>query len=369
MYFYSWSIQFFIQFVRYTSQTPGECTLRVVRASFAFGRGAHTHTPAMKCAVLTDACLTLHAPTPGCSSQCPRTARPFRIDVHSATAAEEVATAVNVTRTLLDPIDSFRFRHLERDLYAHPPQEPRRRVHAAGNNLTMLWPAWEGGFGDHFMWTLIPLGFMLAQGQLPETPIAISGALYPQLYDQLRRVRRICTFERNDSYSDVRIEHPLPRCESQCFDQIDVCTLSPIAHRHAWRGVMALDQLLGFPVPAPSDAAMATHHGVLCVLFARRASWHGRVILNVDQLVKGCSAANVSGWRLRCRSRHLGSMPVARVVHLLRQTDVFVSMHGADVINGMHMLPGRAVCAPPAARCGCPIVEASSRPNPPTAGV
>lgn len=300
----------------------------------------------MECAALTEACLTLNAPTRGCSSTCPQAARPFRIDAYGVAASEEVSAAINLTKFLPDPLDGFRLRHLERDLFANP----RRPVRAAGA-ITMLWPNWEGGYGDHFMWTIIPLGFLLSQRQLPDTPIAISGALYPKLYAQLRRVRHVCTFERNDSYADVRIVNPLPRCESQCFRSISICTLPAIAHEQSWRATVTLDHLLGFPIPALSEAAVATNPGVLRVLFARRKSWHGRVLLNVDELVNGCAASRVLGWRLRCRGQELGSMPVATMVQLLRHTDVFVSMHGADVINGMHMMPGRAVRHhPPCAR-------------------
>ena len=87
---------------------------------------------------------------------------------------------------LRDPLVSTRMRHLEYDLFDHPDVAasalPRRRARPDGS-LVMLWPMWEGGFGDPYMWTVIPMGYALAQGELPNATIAISGALYPNLYE------------------------------------------------------------------------------------------------------------------------------------------------------------------------------------------
>ena len=82
---------------------------------------------------------------------------------------------------------------------------------------------------------------------------------------------------------------------------------------------------------------------VLQVLFAERNSWHGRHLTNMQALVSGCAERKVAGWTLHCRARSLGAMPLRQMIALMRRVDVFVSMHGADVINGLHMLPGRAI--------------------------
>jgi len=140
----------------------------------------------------------------------------------------------------------------------------------------------------------------------------------------------VCTFERNDSYADVRVVNPLPRCAPHaCYSRISLCEPIPISHSNSWRGVAALDALIGFPVPSIADAAVSAKHGVLHVTFALRRSWHGRNLLNVDSLVERCDHINASGWRVRCRARALAAMPLFEVVRVLRITDVFVSMHGA----------------------------------------
>ena len=106
---------------------------------------------AFTCARLSDACLTLHEPSPSCSSSCAKSDRPFRIDGHGHNAEAEINAAVGALRHLADPFDSFKLRHLERDLFAMQriTAKRRRQLHrarAAGEELTMIWPNWEAGF-------------------------------------------------------------------------------------------------------------------------------------------------------------------------------------------------------------------------------
>ena len=341
----------------------------------------------MRCAHLRSACLVLHEPQP-CSSTCgverhrvvePRL-RPFHIDVQTEDASAQIARATATLRELRDPVDSFRFRHIEYDLFARPNRTTRSTT-----RMTLLWPAWEGGFGDPFMWTLIPLGHLLAHGTLPNTTLGISGALYTGMWAPLQATgRHVCTFERGDRYDDVAVRQPLPRCARRsCHSTLSLCMPPAVSHADSWRAVAALDAQLGLPVPRLSEAAIASTttmhtspsssssaHGhrhrspvaqrrrVLRVLFARRTSWHGRNLLNLDELVARCNGAGAGGgagvgssdagalpggWVLRCEARALGGLPLATAAALVREVDVFVSMHGADVINGLHMAPGRAV--------------------------
>lgn len=322
---------------------------------------------AFTCARLSDACLTLHEPSPSCSSSCAKSDRPFRIDGHGHNAEAEINAAIGALWHLADPFDSFKLRHLKRDLFAvqRITAKRRRQLHrarAAGEELTMIWPNWEAGFGDPYMWTVIPLGYTMAQGQLPNSTLAISGALYPRLYEPLRRTRQVCTFERNGSYvfrgtnngQDNRnrkgpfaVHHaidPLPRCASACYSRISLCLPPHVEGEHSWLGVTTLDAQLGFPIPSLSASRLSATHGVLHLLFAKRNSSHGRSLQNIDALVSTCPEIRLpSGWRVHCRTRVLGELPLVKLVRLMRRTDVFVSMHGADVINGMHMLPGRTV--------------------------
>lgn len=144
----------------------------------------------LKCSVLTDACLTLHAPTPSCSSTCPKTRRPFRISVFGRNASQEVDSLLRNHRYLKDPIDSFRFRHLEYDIFPMNMTRPPTLRRDMSPSFTMMWPAWEGGFGDLYMWTLIPLGNVLAAGNLPNTSIGISGALFTRAWEPIMHTGR-----------------------------------------------------------------------------------------------------------------------------------------------------------------------------------
>ena len=302
----------------------------------------------MQCAVLRDACLTLHDPQP-CSSTCgvmkhkvvDASKRPFRIDVFGTGADEQVKHAVYALRKLRDPVDSFRLRHLDYDLFSRPDEPPPA---VTGSGMTMIWPAWEGGYGDPFMWTLIPLGHLLAEGLLPNTTLGISGALYTSMWAPLQRHgRSVCTFERGDRYEDVSVQRPLPRCEAHaCHRALSLCMLPAVAHAKSMHAVATLDAQLGLPPPLPV-ASNAAEPGVLRVLFAERNSWHGRNLLNLDGLLAHCGRTSLDGWRVQCQKRALGQLPLAHVARLVRRADVFVSMHGADVVNGLHMQPGRAL--------------------------
>ena len=245
-----------------------------------------------------------------------------------------------------DPLDSTVLRHLEKDLFARaghevPPSEP-------AGGITMVWPSWEGGYGDAYMWTVMPLGYWVSRGMLPNTStLAISGTLYSKLWEPLRRIRNVCVFERGDRYHDVAVRDPLPRCApSSCYRQVHVCEPPKVSHERSWRGAVELDYLMGLPRLSAAASTLSMHEGVLRVLFAKRVSAHGRNLLNIDSLVSGCPRFGPklgSSWVLHCKARELGSMRLLDMLELMRKTDVFVSMHGADVINGIHLRPGRSV--------------------------
>uniref|UniRef100_A0A7S0J3A0 Uncharacterized protein n=1 Tax=Calcidiscus leptoporus TaxID=127549 RepID=A0A7S0J3A0_9EUKA len=56
-----------------------------------------------------------------------------------------------------------------------------------------------------------------------------------------------------------------------------------------------------------------------------------------------CDGSRLAGVMLRCEAMSLGKLELAVMIAALRAADVFVSMHGGDVINALHMRPGRAV--------------------------
>ena len=313
---------------------------------------------ALHCHALPSSCLTLNEPQPSCSSQCANRNRAFRIDVHAPSARQKIKQAVAATSGIRDPIASMSFRHLERDLF--PSSEAAPLPIAPGSQFSMLWPNWEGGFGDLHMWTMLPLGLALRDGSLPNCTLGISGALYSRAWHALSHARSICTFERYDTYevpdgaNTVResVHNPLPRCAPtrQCFETLHLCrpTALPPKSTRPWEAQSNLDGLLGFPhLPLGSSSHYSTSK-VLKVIIARRHSWHGRSLLNGHELAKACSKSSVSdhsgvSWALSCQLISLGSLPLRKVVSTMRSADVLVSMHGADVINGLHLPPGRAV--------------------------
>ena len=343
----------------------------------------------MRCQPVHDACLTLNEPQPTCSSDCKH--RPFRLVVHSAHAQKEVQHALARLKHVKDPINSHVMRHLERDIFAEPSTTPSRPI-VPGSSFTMLWPAWEGGFGDLVMWTILPIGYALYEDSLPNGTLGISGALYTRAWHPVLRARSVCTFERDEWYEvpdgantiRERVHNPLPRCSRvACYETVHLCEPmhGGVTGVESWTAQRELDSLLGFPrlqlassaissssAPTnwPATPSMSapmssganelgeTRSRTLRVVFARRMSWHGRSLVNAANITRECSNMLLRGgakgggggrvtWRLSCQLLSLGSLPIKRAVSILREADVLISMHGADAINGLHLPPGRAV--------------------------
>ena len=257
-------------------------------------------------------------------------------------------------------------RHLERDIFSKPSTPPSQPI-AAGSTFTMLWPAWEGGFGDLVMWTILPVGYALHEGSLPNGTLGISGALYTRAWHPVLRARNVCTFERDDWYQvpdgantiRERVHNPLPRCATAaCYETVHLCEPKHGGVRgvESWIGQRELDARIGFPrlppLPLTGSSRLEQPQPVgreqlLRVVFARRMSWHGRSLLNAANLTSACERMVLTSggatWRVVCQLLSFGSMPIRRAISALRDADVLVSMHGADVINGLHLAPGRAV--------------------------
>lgn len=308
----------------------------------------------LTCATLRSACLRRLSPQSSCSSDCRRRKRPFRIDVYGAHAKADVDAALErLADKLHDPLIASRMRHLEKDVYPRAAADRRPpRLPMQNASHTMLWPLWENGFSEAVMWTLLPLGFMLSMGALPKTTWMISGALHPRSWAPIQRLSpRLCTFERHDQVgspvSDIisHVRDPLPRCKPSCYTSLTMCALDlSVTRARSWRGRMALDALLGFPPPRLADTAISATPGELWVIFARRRSLHGRILLNEDSLVEHCRTMHPHNtWHVVCRAHNLGDGPLSRTISLLRGADVLISMHGGDCINSLHMRPGRAL--------------------------
>ena len=303
----------------------------------------------LHCSTLTDACLTIYPPQPHCSRSCK--SRSWRIDVHGPNATAEVNDAVFQRKSILDPLQSFKLRHLEQDIFAADRAQPDP-VSKWRGSLHMVWPYFESGFGDVVMRTTVALGCALKQGELAGIEqFGVSGLKYPQLMEPLQSAGlRVCTFER---------ESPtLPRCEQACYRRLSICEpgfakrrygngrlrVTRVMGRQAWACQAALDHALGYPVPRMhEDAKGVQTRGVLRVLFSRRTG--RRYLSNLDELLEHChrDEHRIMGWSLLCSAASLGEMSQSKVVQTMRSADVFVSMHGGDMTNALRMLPGRTV--------------------------
>jgi len=305
----------------------------------------------LRCSTLHDACLTLLDEQPRCSAHCRR--RSFRIDAFGARAADEVAALLREREGLRDPLNSFSKRRLVRDVFAHNASLARN---ASTAHLHMIWPEFEKSHGDFVRETIVPLGVHLLAAPLPRH-LAFSGVAFPQSIEHLQQLSSVCAFERSSPPY-------VPRCAARCHARLSVCetTRYGVQSGAAWRAIAALDDVLlgtARDAAAAAVAAPSGSSGQLRVLFAERS--RRRFVTNLNAVVAACDGTVVEGATLSCGHRSFVGAPLRAVVSSMRATDVYVAMHGGDVIHGLHMLPGRAPAHP---------IPAASRflPHPPRAG-
>ena len=295
-----------------------------------------TERIALQCTLLHDACLTIQQPQPHCSRDCPSSSRPFRIDVYGRGSVNAASIVAWEQRGIRDLLNSFVMRHVERDIFVHNASlTPEARV--PNSSLAMLWPRFENGFGDLNGGTIVPLGYALARGFLP-AHLAISGVKNAHAFSPLLAASSICTFEREAP--------PIPHCTSKCYDQLSICSLKTPQQAQAWLGMSALDERLGFARAHATDLPLLPSDmpREVRVVFARRRG--RRLINNIDELLHQCEQrATLIAPPLHfvCSAHHFSELQPKAVVATLRQADVFVAMHGGDVVNALHLRPGSAV--------------------------
>jgi hypothetical protein len=149
----------------------------------------------LHCSRVRNACLSVLAPRPACSRDCRK--RSWRLDVYGTNASVDVAMMLDQRRCILDPLNSFKLRHLDRDIFvaasnaSMPPPRRRRRA------LHLLWPKWERGYGDLVLSTLLPLGCELHRTSLSGIDeLGISGVRYPAILAPIQRKTGLCSLER-----------------------------------------------------------------------------------------------------------------------------------------------------------------------------
>lgn len=284
--------------------------------------------------------------------------------MHGPNAEDDVVMALDQRRCILDPLNSFKLRHLEQDVFAAPANSTMPTAHIRKRSLHLVWPRWENGFGDLIMYTLLPLGCEWHRTGLSGIDtLGLSGVRFANALAPLQqKLYSVCTLERSAD--------GLSRCRQACYEKIHICepgaardtaqrqtpqgaayqswkrcTPKPVLRQAAWRGMTALDSPYA-AVPDETATALVGQRGVLRVVIARRAG--RRFIQNIDDLLSRCeqlsgSAGAWRGWRLHCTAPALRGLSPEALVRTMRAADVFVAMHGGDVIHGLHMLPGRTV--------------------------
>jgi len=272
-----------------------------------------------------------------------------------------------------EPLYPNRMRHIEHDI-SHLPLDARegskesRLLEAAGamagvqfgwggDELTMVWPQWENGFGDVIAHTLLPLAEYAHAGPLA-SPLAVSGLKYPILAQLLRAIApRACASERPNPPL-------LPHCNSSCYAAINLCGLDHTAVKDAWAAAATLDRAVGFraanesrvsfvlPPPRASagqggSAPLSPPPPPLRVLLAARQAHRtqstltgDRLVVNQEELVEACGGGRVAvaghELRLECRLMPAG-LAMREQSALMQWADVYVCMWGGDAIHALHL--------------------------------
>ena len=362
------------------------------------GQRSADERPCLRCWELPDACLEV-LPVPNSTKVYadPRSnsmgvglyrpgKRPFRLHVAGLPAAELQARLERLGSFIKDPLFSQVLRHLERDVVwadntsTSWPRFPRgagvatsgATVVGGDDELTMLWPYWEKGYGDVIANTLLPMGELLRAGAMPRH-LALSGMRHATLLPPLHATTAtLCASERPNPPL-------LPRCASSCWPRVRICAPEFFeSTRDTWRSTVALDAAAakgahnahaGRPESAPREpaaavaaayaavraaedyglhrAAVGPMDGVLRVLIAAR---HGRRLLaNAAELTAACNGARVGtdasgggGVRLQCKMLPANAPQAVKIAEL-READAYVCVWGGDTVHSLHMRRGSAV--------------------------
>merc|ERR1712232_83173 len=132
------------------------------------------------------------------------------------------------------------------------------------------------------------------------------------------------------------------KCDSGpiCFKRVEGCRrlearkLRPVEGGNE-RWVQIVDRVVKHHCPPGSW--VEPKRPSLQVAFALRPGPNRR-ILNLEDIMKRCKGAEVSGKPITCETLKFGN--ASRDVCEIQRFDVLVSMHGAQLTNGMFMKPG-----------------------------
>ena len=360
--------------------------------------------PCFRCWALPDACLEV-LPTRLTSKGAyddprsnvmgvklyPITSRPFRLHVAGLTHAELRTRLDRLKMVVKDPLWSEQLRHLESDVLwidrasaslRWPLYPSGGSGNASGNagaaggddELVMIWPIWEKGYGDVIANTLLPFGEKLRRGT-PPRHLALSGMRHAALLPPLRAATvSLCGIERDN-------EPLLPRCVSTCWRAVRICAPNFAESTvDTWRATIALDAAaaaVDVAAPTAASAAIAVAAAVaaaaaatdaaptaaahiaaaadavaaslppppvtrreLRVLIASRSG--RRLLANDAALSAACDGVELESTRLRC-SLLPASLSQAAKIARLREADAYVCVWGGDTVHALHMRQGSAV--------------------------
>lgn len=257
----------------------------------------------------------------------------LRIDAYGARGAASVREMAHnklLSALIADSEDSFKLRHLERDIFAHPDEplpagSDQDRLSSADPSqlFTMLWPRFAAGHGDPFRHTLMPMALERARGGLP-LRFGVSMWKYAdRTLHALRRLNRtFCATERSGA--------GLARCRPACYDRLQICAPLPRARELGayYAAMYGLDSAAyGLPDLALAQPALSASRGALRVLLAARVG--RRFVRNMPELAAACDGARVLGHTLSCECVRLGSLAPDQLVARMRSSDVAVFMCAA----------------------------------------
>ena len=184
--------------------------------------------------------------------------RPFRLHVAGLSQAALTARLLRLAPFVKDPLNSEFLRHVENDVIwvdrsnasVHWPLFPAGGGNAssggagADDELVMVWPMWEKGYGDVIANTLLPFGEKLREGAMPRH-LALSGMRHATLLPPFHATTSsMCAIERDN-------KPLLPRCPSKCWKRVRICAPEFFeGTRDSWRATVALDAAAGLDAGA-----------------------------------------------------------------------------------------------------------------------
>ena len=282
---------------------------------------------AMECVAISHACIRMH---------------PFRL------AVRDTFDPSVVLRHMQSVSDGLSFRRLDLKGRLVHLKDPAGGTEQWQEMIPHLaWPVFETGHSDPFGDFILPLVQHQQVLGLPRL-FGLGGLKHVKSLHALFPNTSFCALERVYNSSST----PLGWCEEACYLQLKLCRLVNVQNWQKRRAVETLrradDAILarstqleaeGKPVPKRWTKRRVAdgHDARLRIGIAKRQG--RRFILNLDEFLRKCRSL----FDCRCIQFGVNGRDYAADVSVMRGLDVYLSMHGGDVINAAHMRPDTLV--------------------------